>query len=388
MYKSHLLMGLCVGKAGNAGVLGPVPEGKESVKALVRYKAGQVGLQNLGNTCFLNSAVQCLSHTQPLTEYFLENDWKSEVNADNPLGMGGRIAEGYGALIDRMWRGTKTTVNPEDFKGVVEQWAPQFQGYEQHDSSELLTFLLDGLHEDLNRVTVKKYVQDAECDGLPEEVVAAQNWRNYLIRNKSIVVDLFQGQLRSSLTCTSCKYNRIKFDPFMYLSLPIPKKKEGTPLTLDDCLSEFLIEEDLVEDNKWYCPKCRAFRDAKKKFDLWKVPPILFVSLKRFEYKSNGTRRKIDCQVDFPVQADWKLKGRVLSPQTQEPRYALYGVSNHGGDLGQGHYTAYCKNQEDQQWYHYDDSQFEQVQNTEVAVRGGKAYVLMFQQIVDANKSV
>ena len=159
-------------------------------------------------------------------------------------------------------------------------------------------------------------------------------------------------------------------------------------MTLDDCLSEFLIEEDLVEDNKWYCPKCRAFRDAKKKFDLWKVPPILFVSLKRFEYKSNGTRRKIDCQVDFPVQADWKLKGRVLSPQTQEPRYALYGVSNHGGDLGQGHYAAYCKNQEDQQWYHYDDSQFEQVQNTEVAVRGGKAYVLMFQQIVDANKSV
>ena len=165
LYKSHHIMGLCVGKAGNAGVLdpvGPVREGKESVKALVRYKAGQVGLQNLGNTCFLNSAVQCLSHTQPLTEYFLENDWKSEVNADNPLGMGGRIAEGYGALIDRMWRGTKTTVNPEEFKGVVEQWAPQFQGYEQHDSSELLTFLLDGLHEDLNRVTVKKYVQDAE----------------------------------------------------------------------------------------------------------------------------------------------------------------------------------------------------------------------------------
>ncbi|KAI5425272.1 hypothetical protein KIW84_031175 [Lathyrus oleraceus] len=87
---------------------------------------------------------------------------------------------------------------------------------------ELLAFLLDGLHEDLNRVKRKPYHEVKDADGRPDEEVAEEYWRNHLARNHSIVVDLCQGQFRSTLICPFCKKVSITFDPFMYLSLPLP----------------------------------------------------------------------------------------------------------------------------------------------------------------------
>ena len=154
------------------------------------------------------------------------------------------------------WR--EKILNPSKFKRSVSRWAPQFAGYEQHDSSELLTFLVDGLHEDLNRVNKKPYVEDVECDGTPgKEELVAESWRNYLLRNKSIIVDLFQGQLHSTLVCLHCNHKRVKFDSFMYLTLPVPTGSNGNNITLDDCLKEFTTEEKLTGDERWYCPKCK-----------------------------------------------------------------------------------------------------------------------------------
>ena len=86
----------------------------------------------------------------------------------------------------------------------------------------------------------------------------------------------------------------------------------------------------------------QEFRDAKKKFDIWKVPPVLIIHLKRFKYLPTGERRKMQTFVDFP-NANWNLKYHVKSPQREKPIYDLYAVSNHHGGFGSGHYTAYCK---------------------------------------------
>ncbi|XP_046494129.1 ubiquitin carboxyl-terminal hydrolase 4 isoform X2 [Equus quagga] len=202
---------------------------------------GLCGLGNLGNTCFMNSALQCLSNTAPLTDYFLKDEYEAEINRDNPLGMKGEIAEAYAELIKQMWSGRDAHVAPRMFKTQVGRFAPQFSGYQQQDSQELLAFLLDGLHEDLNRVKKKPYLELKDANGRPDAVVAKEAWENHRLRNDSVIVDTFHGLFKSTLVCPECAKVSVTFDPFCYLTLPLPLKK-------DRVMEVFLVPAD---------PRCR-----------------------------------------------------------------------------------------------------------------------------------
>jgi ubiquitin C-terminal hydrolase len=106
---------------------------------------GAVGLKNLGNTCFLNASLQCLSNTIPLTDYFLGYDYRSEINKNNVLGTGGKLVTAYAELIKSVWLGNMAVVTPKSFKKRLEKFAPQFADGRQHDAHEVLSFLLDGI---------------------------------------------------------------------------------------------------------------------------------------------------------------------------------------------------------------------------------------------------
>ncbi|KAJ2843574.1 ubiquitin carboxyl-terminal hydrolase, partial [Coemansia erecta] len=184
------------------------------------------GLSNLGNTCFMNSALQCISHISELADYFVSGTYRSEVNRTNPLGMQGSVALAYGRLVRAMWSAGRGVYAPRGFKQTIAQWAPQFRGYNQQDAPEFLAFLLDGLHEDLNRITQKPYIEVPDADGRPDDVVAKEQWDIHRRRNDSVVVDLFQGQFRSTLVCPQCSRVSVTFDPFMYLTLPVPVQRQ------------------------------------------------------------------------------------------------------------------------------------------------------------------
>ena len=184
---------------------------------------GATGLNNLGNTCFMNSMLQCLSHTQPLTSWFLGSDaYLRDLNEDNPLGLGGRIAIEYANLLKELWSGDFSSVSPSAFKAVIGEFAPQFAGYQQHDSQELMSCVLDGLHEDLNRIKKKPYVPTIDSNDRPDDVVSREAWTGHLQRNDSVINDFFFGQMKSHITCQSCGATSVTFDPFSSLSLPLP----------------------------------------------------------------------------------------------------------------------------------------------------------------------
>ncbi|XP_064618756.1 ubiquitin carboxyl-terminal hydrolase 32-like [Lineus longissimus] len=191
-------------------------------KQQVPTEKGATGLSNLGNTCYMNAAVQCVSNTWPLTYYFTSGIHKYEMNRDNPLGMKGHIAQRYGDLVKDLWSGTMKSTAPLRLRWTIGKNSPTFKDFQQHDSQELLAFLLDGLHEDLNRVHNKPYVELKDSDGRPDEEVAKEAWENHLLRNKSVIVDLFHGQLKSQVRCIECGHISVRFDPFSVLSLPLP----------------------------------------------------------------------------------------------------------------------------------------------------------------------
>jgi ubiquitin carboxyl-terminal hydrolase 4/11/15 len=118
---------------------------------------GLVGLRNLGNTCFMNSCLQCLSNTAPLTRYFLDSCFEYEINRTNTLGTKGKLAKAYAKFIRGMWCETDSVYVPDNVKSAVSSINHIFSGYSQHDSHEFFSFLIDGLHEDLNRIAKKPY---------------------------------------------------------------------------------------------------------------------------------------------------------------------------------------------------------------------------------------
>ncbi len=213
---------------------GTWPSSRTKMGAVTRSKAasgvpitdpGVCGLMNLGNTCFMNSALQCLSNTPPLTEFLLSDAYLEDINETNPLGMGGEIARRYAELIKALWSGYHISLSPREFKVAVSRFAPQFSGFTQHDCQELMAFLLDGLHEDLNRVKKKPYIEAKEgIEQRPDEEVAEESWSNYKLRNDSIIVDTFHSQLKSTLVCPECQLVSVTFDPNCYLTLPLPFK--------------------------------------------------------------------------------------------------------------------------------------------------------------------
>ncbi|XP_018116911.1 ubiquitin carboxyl-terminal hydrolase 19 isoform X3 [Xenopus laevis] len=187
---------------------------------------GFTGLVNLGNTCFMNSVIQSLSNTRELRDYFQDRSFESEINCNNPLGTGGRLAVSFAVLLRALWKGTHHAFQPSKLKAIVASKASQFTGYAQHDAQEFMAFLLDGLHEDLNRIQNKPYTETVDSDGRPDEEVADEAWLRHKMRNDSFVVDLFQGQYKSKLVCPVCEKVSITFDPFLYLPVPLPQKQK------------------------------------------------------------------------------------------------------------------------------------------------------------------
>eukprot|EP01135_Chromosphaera_perkinsii_P005481 Nk52_evm30s352 gene=Nk52_evmTU30s352 len=576
---------------------------------------GLVGLANLGNTCFMNSALQCMSNTLGLREYFLSDMYVKDINTTNPLGMKGELVKEFASLIKKLWSTDASSyVAPKSFKTCIGKFAQQFSGYDQQDAQELLGFLLDGLHEDLNKVIKKPYIEMKDTDDRPEEEVSAEFWENHTKRNQSIIVSLFQGQLKSVVKCKACGHRSLTFDPFTFLSLPLPNIRkrlfnvtvvfrsgrrivfkcpishhasfkelkislikvipakvhseqlaffdvtenyifsiikenkliqdysdtekifcfevvkvrgpqpytflslvnriivpnenkeavlepvipilkpfplplqvppsstclevfktvykrvmaymkpeaqleidlentatypftlkhvnrngsgcgrcnwadsclgcemdssadfilgnndslaldwksegllnlkevetynsasrtdsEGASVSVQDCMQEFSREEDL-EDDSFYCSKCKQIGPALKAMELWQAPPILIVHLKRFRIDERGRTSKVNSYISFDVK-DFDLKPFIASKNRNYDNllYDLYAVVNHSGRISGGHYIAYSFNEILGKWICYDDETYSEMKESQIQ---SKASYLLFYKRRDVN---
>jgi len=199
------------------------PQPSTSVK---NHIPGTNGLSNLGNTCFMNSGLQCIAHTTLLRDYLLKGYWKKELNLTSIHGMKGKMVKAFVKVLENLWGDYDGPYRPTEFKSVISKHTPSFEGYHQHDCQEFIASLLDGLHEDVNRVPVKKFEEYPDMNEMEDEEAAKKSWELHIRRENSIIVDLFYGQYRSINICQACKTKRLNFEPFVYLTLPIPENQE------------------------------------------------------------------------------------------------------------------------------------------------------------------
>jgi len=212
--------------ANTKNIAGPITRSRNNQQTKAR---GRIGLTNLGNTCYMNSALQCISRIEELAQYFLSNYWHEEINSDNPLGYHGKMAKAYADFLLGLYQvGANSAYTPRNFKSTLAGAQPMFSGYGQQDSQEFLSFLVDALHEDLNRIHQKPYRENPDSNDArvhdPEYIKELGNiYRdNHRARNDSIAMDLFNGFYKNTMVCPECDKISITFDPYSLLTLQLP----------------------------------------------------------------------------------------------------------------------------------------------------------------------
>ncbi|CAI4424856.1 CQS_1a_G0014880.mRNA.1.CDS.1 [Saccharomyces cerevisiae] len=359
-----------------------------------------VGLENIGNCCYMNCILQCLVGTHDLVRMFLDNTYLNFINFDSSRGSKGLLAKNFAILVNNMHRhGAFTPPNVRtipvqtiQFKKICGHINPMYSDSMQQDCQEFCQFLLDGLHEDLNQNGSKKHLKQLsdEEERMREKMsirkASALEWERFLLTDFSAIIDLFQGQYASRLQCQVCEHTSTTYQTFSVLSVPVPRVKTCNIL---DCFREFTKCERLGVDEQWSCPKCLKKQPSTKQLKITRLPKKLIINLKRFDNQMN----KNNVFVQYPYFLDltpcWArdfnheaIVNEDIPTRGQVPpfRYRLYGVACHSGSLYGGHYTSYVYKGPRKGWYFFDDSLYRPITfSTEFITPS--AYVLFYERI-------
>ena len=188
---------------------------------------GVCGSKNLGNTCYMNSSIACLSNCTELTTFFLSKKFREHINSSNKMGFEGKLANEWYELLKEYWKTDKERGNPCKIQSLMAKKYKKFGSAEQQDANEFIVLFLELLSEDLNEIKTKKYYELTEQQkNETDSQCAARFWKLHKERNNSIITDLFYGLNKSIITCTDCQYKSITYNPFSSLSLLIPNARQ------------------------------------------------------------------------------------------------------------------------------------------------------------------
>ena len=332
---------------------------------------GLCGLENLGNTCFMNSIVQCLSHTKWFREFILLDHFRKTLNENKIQYIA--INE-FNKLLRGLWY-ENAVVTPKSFFHYLQVLSikcgsGQFVGNQQHDSSELLGFLMDCFNESLSQPIQDEFIEQTGLTG--KELImynADKVWHSIFKSGISPIVNQFYSQLHVEITCSNCKNVSYNNDPMSILHLPIPAIEDRVP-TIYDCLDLLTNNETLDNENLYKCEKCDVESNANRQEKIYKTSEHLIICFKRF----SKTGEKNIKPIHFPIDNLDISKYCVCQKNT---KYQLYAVSNHTGGLNGGHCFSYIES--DGNWYDFNDIYVHLI--TKEKVLTNSAYVLFYKKI-------
>jgi len=330
--------------------------------------AGNKGLANLGNTCYMNSALQCLSHLivfHPNNEKFFDECKRGDKDS--------LIYEWF-QFQRNMWSNKdKSMINPINllrrFQKLCLEKDLYFSNFMQNDIDEFLVLFLDLLHQGVGRKVEMSFNTKVIDEADKINLKSNQTWQRFYEKDYSYIVENFYSQLLGITSCTDCEYYTTNHDPIQVLSLEIPNESHS----LNCCLNEYMKKYRLDSENTWKCDACKNHVRPFKQTRLWKTSDVLFILLKRY-----NRNQKIDKYLEYPLTLDLK-DYNINYSKNKSNQYSLNGMAIHSGNLGGGHYYAVCKNYLDDHWYEYNDSHVSRV--TDDKLMKYSPYLLVYRRL-------
>jgi len=361
---------------------------------------GKTGLQNLANSCYINTMIQCLAHTTPLVLYFLtpvelsngdtvpkyKMDIEKKINGHTKKEHHIQLIDEWVDLLHHMWKENKRMTPINFYKALVnsariDKYSIQIvsnNGNPQQDFHELLVYILDNCFHETTCREVEINIKGDVKHPLDQMVETSMKRFIQIYKNRySDIIKLFFGQTISRFYCPKCMYVNNTYDPSCYLNLDLPRNNGKSEITIYDCLDQYVKREQLDKDVLCECEGCKERVQGFKEVYLWVNPIILIVYLKR-SINQQGTI-KDNRTVIFPHgEEELDLSKYSIGYHKNRSKYKLYAVGNHYGGVNGGHYTAYCKNP-DGNWYDFNDSSVNQINPSSVV--SSSAYCLFYQRI-------
>lgn len=327
------------------------------------------GLANIGNTCFINTLVQCIGHADRLRKWF-----ENVPDSDRIM-----MCTEMRSLLKDMWIEGKSII-PHRFVEYIYRTFALARG-EQHDLNELLLFFLDKVEEESGFIEarmpldtrVPRYAA-TKTAYLTLCTNAISAWQKYHSKGFTSFTHTIEGLYIHQVKCQQCNKYFHNFEPYTILNLNI-----------DDCDSvktaiDRHFESEHIKD--WKCDNCHTVLPAEKVLRIWSMPKVLMVVLKRFKLTACGYK-KVNAEIDIPQRLSFGRK-QIIGPNTSKRDdnsllFNLKSVGLHHGSMGMGHYTcvANCHGT----WRHYDDLMVNDVQDmNEVCKKNRDAYLLIYEE--------
>ena len=349
-----------------------------------------IGLNNIGATCYMNSTLQCLSNTDKLTKYFLYK-FKYKPGSKNKI-----MTNEYYKVIKNLWdpNNNNGSYSPNDFKKRLSEENPLFAGIAANDSKDLINFLLERFHSELN---IKKGNNNLEAinynqiDQTNEKIILNLFIEEFKNNYNSVISNLFYGLMETKSQCQRCNIIKFNFQVYSFIEFPLEKINEycfrtgkrtyynmnmnnnkNPDVDIYECFEYYHNIDLMTGDNKMYCNICNCLCDALYGTLLYTAPNNLIIILNR------GRGAVYECKVNFP---DILNLSNYVKFKESNTLFELYAVICHIGPSSMsGHFVAYCKNRMDKKWYLYNDAFVTLCQNVH-DYRKGMAYILFYQVV-------
>lgn len=365
------------------------------------------GLNNLGNTCYMNAVLQSIIHIDEIRDTIISNKNLNHVSNKN---IKNSVCMELNTFFNQ-YCSSSNSLSPVKLRHQIIKNNNYFNNLMQHDSHELLVYLYDifltelsrsvNMHIKCNKNVLeyssvhnklknlesdtelydkykskliylkKKYIKDIYI------IKSLHSWKSFYSKNYSELINVICGQLLSTISCDECMYLSIKFEPFTNLSLEIPTQSD---ILLTDCISNFIQKEKLSEGEEWKCSQCNKVTKSSKQINYWNLPKILTIHLKRFIVHNPRNIDKNQCNIEIPI--DRLDLSEYISEYNYENTntniYECIAIICHSGSYFGGHYFAFCKRNDD--WYLCNDSTYKKI-NLNLEIVNTLGYIMFYRQL-------